>query len=220
MAILDRRRSRRFSLVAFQKPTQPLATNDSSRPCRILVTTIDQAIAQPLMIPLVIHPAFHRFHMATTRTSPCRDSSRLRPGHASHARFQCALGKARARVLTAVVRLLLALLRASGFSLDENRLPKGRAKAGLLRAITSAEPFLPLATILRIIGLEPGRYHAWRRAEKAFDLTGRSSCPRSNPGQLGCRASAAGVTKSSPQNRTFRRDSRRAAVAYAEVWNV
>ena len=51
----------------------------------------------------------------------------------------------RARVLAAVVRLLLALLRASGFSLDENRLPEGKAKAGLLRAITSADAFLPLA---------------------------------------------------------------------------
>jgi transposase InsO family protein len=41
-----------------------------------------------------------------------------------------------------------------------------------------------LATILHIIGLEPGRYHAWRRAEKACDLTDRSSCPRTSPGQL------------------------------------
>jgi hypothetical protein len=30
--IRDRRRSRRFSVVEIQKPTQPLATNDSSRP--------------------------------------------------------------------------------------------------------------------------------------------------------------------------------------------
>ena len=90
----------------------------------------------------------------------------------------------RARVLAAVVRLLLALLRASSFSLDGNRLPEGKAKAGILCAITSAEAFLPLVTILRIIGLEPGRYHAWRRAENACDLTDRSSCPRTSPGQL------------------------------------
>jgi hypothetical protein len=90
----------------------------------------------------------------------------------------------RARILAAVVRLLLALLRASGFTLDGNRLPDGKAKAGILRAITSAEAFLPLATILHIIGLEPGRYHAWRRDEKACELTDRSSCPRTSPGQL------------------------------------
>jgi hypothetical protein len=40
----------------------------------------------------------------------------------------------RARVLAAVVRLLLALLRASGFSLAGKRLPDGAAKAGILRA--------------------------------------------------------------------------------------
>ena len=90
----------------------------------------------------------------------------------------------RAQVLAAVVWLLLARLRASGFRLDGNRLPEGKAKAGLLRAITSADAFLPLATILHIIGLEPGRYHAWRRAEKACVLTDRSSCPRTSPGQL------------------------------------
>jgi transposase InsO family protein len=59
----------------------------------------------------------------------------------------------RARLLAAVVRLLLALLRASSFRLDGIRLPEGEAKASILRAISSAEAF-------------------------------RSSCPRTNPGQL------------------------------------
>ena len=89
-----------------------------------------------------------------------------------------------ARALAAVVRLLLALLRASGFSLAGKRLPEGQAKAGILRAVTIAESFLPLAIILRILGLESGRYHAWRRAEKACELTDRSSCPRTSPSQL------------------------------------
>jgi hypothetical protein len=90
----------------------------------------------------------------------------------------------RARLLAAVVRLLLALLCASGFSLAGNRLPEGKAKAGILRAIASAEAFLPLAIILRILGLEAGRYHAWRRVERACELTDRSSCPRTSLGQL------------------------------------
>jgi hypothetical protein len=46
----------------------------------------------------------------------------------------------RARVLAAVVRLLLALLRASNFSLNGTRLPEGKAKAGILCAITSCPP--------------------------------------------------------------------------------
>jgi putative transposase len=92
--------------------------------------------------------------------------------------------EAQARLLAAVVRLLLALLRASGFSFAGKRLPEGEAKAGILRAIASAQPFVPLALILRILGLEPGRYHGWRRAQSACELEDRSSCPRTNPGQL------------------------------------
>jgi hypothetical protein len=85
-------------------------------------------------------------------------------------------------ILAAVVRVLLALLRASGFTLAGEWLPEGSAKAGLLRAITSAIPFLPLAVILRIVHLEPGRYHQWNRASTAIcGLDDRSSCPRTSP---------------------------------------
>src|ERR1039457_3027448 len=62
------------------------------------------------------------------------------------------------RVLAAVVRILMALLRAFGISLAGERLPECAAKTGILRAIASAKAFLPLAVILRIVHLEPGRY--------------------------------------------------------------
>ena len=90
------------------------------------------------------------------------------------------------RILAAIVRILLAMLRASGFSLAGERLPEGAAKAGILRAITSAKPFLPLAVILRMVHLEPGRYHAWnsRASALACGLDDRSSCPRTSPSQL------------------------------------
>jgi putative transposase len=90
----------------------------------------------------------------------------------------------RARVLAAVVRLLLALLRVSGFSLAGRRLPEGAAKVVVLRAIEGALPVLPLALILRLLRLEPARYHAWRHAGAACALEDRPSCPRTNPGQL------------------------------------
>ena len=91
----------------------------------------------------------------------------------------------RVRILAAVVRILLAMLRASGFTLAGERLPEGAAKAGILRAITSAKAFLPLAVIFRIVHLEPGRYHRWNRAAMAFcGLDDRSSCPRTSPSQL------------------------------------
>jgi len=53
----------------------------------------------------------------------------------------------RARILAATVRLLLALLRASGFSFVGKRLPEGKDKASILRAIASAVPSLPLSGI-------------------------------------------------------------------------
>jgi hypothetical protein len=92
----------------------------------------------------------------------------------------------RVRILAAVVRILLALLRASSFTLAGERLPEGAAKAGILRAITSAKAFLPLAAILRVVRLEPGRYHAWNRRDSALacGLDDRSSCPRTSPSQL------------------------------------
>jgi len=92
----------------------------------------------------------------------------------------------RARILAAVVRVLLALLRASGFTLAGDRLPEGAAKAGILLAISSATPVLPLAKILRILHLEPGRYRAWnsRASTLACGLDDRSSCPRTSPSQL------------------------------------
>jgi transposase InsO family protein len=89
------------------------------------------------------------------------------------------------RILAAVVRVLLALFHASGFTLAGERLPEGSAKTGILRAITSATAFLPLAVILRIAHLEPGRYHRWNRASTAVcGLDDRSSCPKTSPTQL------------------------------------
>jgi putative transposase len=90
----------------------------------------------------------------------------------------------KAGTLAAVVRLLLALLRLSGFRLTGERLPEGVAKASVLRAITSAKPALPLNTILRILGLPPSRYHRWQNAVEGCGLDDRSSCPRTTLSQL------------------------------------
>jgi putative transposase len=86
--------------------------------------------------------------------------------------------------LAAVVRLLLALLRVSRFRLAGDRLPQGADKTTLLRAITDAQPALPLSSILSVLRLPASRYHAWRRADKICGLQDRSSCPRRSPGQL------------------------------------
>jgi hypothetical protein len=90
----------------------------------------------------------------------------------------------RARILAATVRLLLPLLRASGFRFVGERLPQCATKASILRAVTSAHSALPLALILRILGMQPSRYHAWRRVAVVCGLDDRSPCPRTVSGDV------------------------------------
>ncbi|MFC1611390.1 transposase [Myxococcota bacterium] len=92
--------------------------------------------------------------------------------------------KRRAQRQTAIIRLLVTLLKICGFRLDEQRLPEGAAKAQVLRAVERCRDALPLRAALRIVRLSSARYHAWRQAEKKCELDDRSSCPRSHPTQL------------------------------------
>jgi hypothetical protein len=92
--------------------------------------------------------------------------------------------KRRAERQTAIIRLLVVLLKLSGFRLDEQRLPDGKAKAKVLHAVDRCKDALTLKSALRLVGLSPARYHAWKRADKRCELDDRSSCPRSHPTQL------------------------------------
>ena len=67
--------------------------------------------------------------------------------------------------LATLLRLVLALLRASGFTLSRERLPDGRAKMRILRAIDRARACIPLRALLRFLSLSPSRFHAWRRQD-------------------------------------------------------
>ena len=86
--------------------------------------------------------------------------------------------------LVAVIALQRTLLRVSGFSLEQSRLPDGSAKESVLRAVAQAKRTLRLTSILRILRLSPARYHGWKQAEQECGLDDRSSCPRSTPTQL------------------------------------
>ena len=90
----------------------------------------------------------------------------------------------RVQKLAALLRLALALLRTSGFSLNGERLPDGRAKMRLLRAVDRAHEYLPLRTVLRFLRVSPSRFHAWRRRQRACALDDQSSCPRTSPYRL------------------------------------
>lgn len=90
----------------------------------------------------------------------------------------------RVRMLSAIVRLRVALLRALDLRLARMRLPEGAAKTRLLRAIVRAQGSISLRAALRILRLSPSRYHRWRRAERVCELDDQSSCPRSTPTRL------------------------------------
>src|SRR5262249_34678910 len=73
----------------------------------------------------------------------------------------------RVKKLKALLRLALALLRSSGFTLTHERLPDGRDKTRILRAVERARDFAPLRPLLRFLQLSPSRFHAWLRLEDA-----------------------------------------------------
>jgi putative transposase len=90
----------------------------------------------------------------------------------------------RVRKLTALPRLALALRRSAGFSLAHERLPDGRAKIRILRAVDRGREFVLLRSLLRFLRLSPSRFHAWQRLEHACALDDLSSCPRTSPRRL------------------------------------
>src|SRR5215510_4237132 len=94
--------------------------------------------------------------------------------------------KLRRRVakLAALLRLALALLHTSGFTLSAERLPDGQAKLRILRAVDRAREDIPLRAVLRFLRLSPSRFHAWRRRQTACALDDQSSCPRTSPHRL------------------------------------
>ena len=89
----------------------------------------------------------------------------------------------RVQKLTALLRVLLAVVKVSDYSLDESRLPDAAQKRTLLRAINRSNSVLPLRCVLRTIRLSPSRYHAWNRKEQCA-LDDRPSCPRCSTHQL------------------------------------
>jgi len=74
--------------------------------------------------------------------------------------------------------------RKPSLEVDPHDRPEGAAKADILRSIENARPWLALGLVLRVLRLEPARYHTWRHASAACALDDRPSCPRTSPGQL------------------------------------
>src|ERR1700726_1963002 len=75
-------------------------------------------------------------------------------------------------------------VQTAWFRLTDERLPDGRDKMRILRAVDRARAFVPLRTLLRFLRVSPSRFHAWRRRQQAWALDDQSSCPRTSPSRL------------------------------------
>jgi hypothetical protein len=86
----------------------------------------------------------------------------------------------RVQKLTVLLRLLVALLRSSRFTLRHERLPDGHDKTRILSAVDRARAFMPLGAPLRFLRLSPSRFHAWRGLQHPCALDDQPSCPRTS----------------------------------------
>ena len=91
--------------------------------------------------------------------------------------------RARLQKLNALLRVMIAVLKLSGYSLNHERVPDGKQKRHLLRAIDRSRPSLPLRSVLRVIRLSQSRYYAWTRKAQC-ELDDSPSCPQNMPHQL------------------------------------
>jgi hypothetical protein len=80
--------------------------------------------------------------------------------------------------LIALLRLIVTVIKVTGFSLSRVRLPEGTHKRRVVRAIEQSREHFKLHLVLRVIGLSHGRYREWNRGECGLDDL--PSCPRSD----------------------------------------
>ena len=71
-----------------------------------------------------------------------------------------------------------------GIRAAHERLPDGRSKIRILRAVDLAREYVQLRAVLRFLRLSPSRFHAWRRLQHACALNDQSSCPHTSPHRL------------------------------------
>jgi putative transposase len=84
--------------------------------------------------------------------------------------------------LIALLRLIFTVLKIADFSLARLRISDADDKLRLVGAIEQARNHFKLRTVLRIIGLSFGRFHAWAREPCGIEHL--QACPKSSPQQL------------------------------------
>jgi len=90
----------------------------------------------------------------------------------------------RTRRLSAVVGLLVSVVRVSGFHLDGAHISDPGSRAALLSAAERASKVLSTSCVARILRISASRYSAWIRTERGCGIEGKATCPRSATNQL------------------------------------
>lgn len=90
----------------------------------------------------------------------------------------------RVQTLSAIIGLLLAVLRVSGFRLDRAYISEAATRDDLLRAVERSRKILPASAVLRILRVSASRYHLWLRASQGCGIENRTACPKCSPNQL------------------------------------
>ncbi len=91
----------------------------------------------------------------------------------------------RLQVVTAIMLLLIVLIRTFRFRIDYQRLPEGDGKKRLIDVIDRARKVIPLRAVLCILSLSATRYHSWTRSKVSdCPVDDQTSCPKTNSNQL------------------------------------
>lgn len=145
---------------------------------RLVRQSGDATLATRLGVPRSTATGWVRRAAAPVVTTPTLDATQL------ELLVRIARLEQRVRRLTALLRIVFALLHVLRPDLTRLRIPRARDKARLLRAIERSRSVLGLRRVLRIVRLSPSRRAAWQRAAKVCELEDATSCPRSSPQRL------------------------------------
>jgi len=144
---------------------------------QLVQETRDPSIATRLGVPRSTVAGWLRRAPRSVTTSAEGDAS------LTELRARVARLRKRNQRLTAVLRILFALLRILEPDLSRLRVP-APDKARLLRAIERTRSVVGLRRVLAVLRLSAARLHAWRTAARACELADQSSCPNSSPQRL------------------------------------
>ena len=137
--------------------------------------TGDSSIATSLGIPRstaagwLKRPELHAFTTPHVNDTAAELRARLRRSERRVAR------------LSAALRIAIAVIRVAEIDLTHFRIPEGKRKLRLLRAIDRSRAVFGLGRILALMRLSPARLSSWRRSAVACELDDKLACPGTSP---------------------------------------